>query len=141
VLRGGTADRASLSGWVPLNKTTSGAPSTLADSAQIMKAMADPIRLRLLRLLADGELCVCTLCDVLELPQSTVSRHLAHLKLAGFVSGRRDGLWVHYRLAENISELHRRLLVSVESFLDDLLPIANDRARLEAHQRYCNSEG
>jgi ArsR family transcriptional regulator len=57
-----------------------------------------------------GEVCVCHLHEALELPQSTVSRHLAYLRKRGLVIGRKDGLWVHYRLAKPAGELHRKLL-------------------------------
>ena len=69
-------------------------------SARLLKAFADPVRLRLLNLLAGREVCVCHLHEALGLPQPTVSRHLAYLRKAGLVVGRKDGLWVHYRLAE-----------------------------------------
>ena len=70
-------------------------------SIELFKAFADPVRLRLLNLLADGEVCVCHLHEALELPQSTVSRHLAYLRKRGLVVDRREGLWVHYRLAKS----------------------------------------
>ena len=76
-------------------------------SVELFKAFADPVRLRLLNLLADGEVCVCHLHEALDLPQSTVSRHLAYLRKRGLVVGRKEGLWVHYRLARPAGELHR----------------------------------
>ena len=76
-------------------------------SIELFKAFADPVRLRLLNLLADGEVCVCHLHEALDLPQSTVSRHLAYLRKRGLVVGRKEGLWVHYRLAKPAGELHR----------------------------------
>jgi ArsR family transcriptional regulator, arsenate/arsenite/antimonite-responsive transcriptional repressor len=63
-------------------------------SIELFKAFADPVRLRLLNLLAAGEVCVCHLHEALELPQSTVSRHLAYLRKRGLVVARREGLWV-----------------------------------------------
>ena len=79
-------------------------------SIELFKAFADPVRLRLLNLLADGEVCVCHLHEALDLPQSTVSRHLAYLRKRGLVVGRKEGLWVHYRLAKPAGELHRQLI-------------------------------
>ena len=66
---------------------------------QLFKALADDTRLRILALLAAGEICVCHIHGALGLPQPTVSRHLAYLRRAGLVATRKDGLWVHYRLA------------------------------------------
>ena len=64
---------------------------TLAKLAQSFKAIGDETRLRMIGLLTTGELCVCDFMAVLELPQSTASRHLAYLKNSGWVTGRRSG--------------------------------------------------
>jgi DNA-binding transcriptional ArsR family regulator len=69
-------------------------PTTVA----VLKALAHPVRLRILAMLRGGELCVCQLTAVLELAASTVSAHLADLKRAGLVEDRRDGRWVFHRL-------------------------------------------
>ncbi len=68
--------------------------------AKIFKALADETRLRILTLLLDGELCVCEIIAALELPQSTISRHLAYLRNSGWVQDRRQGVWMYYRLNE-----------------------------------------
>ena len=75
-------------------------PSTfeIARSARAFHALSDPIRLRLVDLLREGERCVCELTDALELGQSRLSFHLAVLKEAGLVLDRREGRWVYYRL-------------------------------------------
>ena len=103
----------------------------LASISSLMKALADPVRLRLIGLLGHGgQVCVCHLHEALGLPQPTVSRHLASLRRAGLVVGRKDGLWVYYRLAEPKLGLHRDLcerLVEGLALLDDL---DADRARL-----------
>ena len=65
----------------------------------LFKALADSTRLRILRLLMAGEVCVCDIHDTLKIPQAKASRHLAYLRRAGLVATRREGLWVHYRLA------------------------------------------
>jgi len=71
--------------------------------ADMFKALGEPVRLRLFSLLASsGEVCVCHLTDALELPQSTVSRHLGVLRHAGLVVTRRDGKWMYYKLADGI---------------------------------------
>jgi ArsR family transcriptional regulator len=74
-------------------------------TAKLFKALSDETRLRILALLTAGELCVCDLMAVLELPQSTVSRHLAYLRNAGLVEDRRQGVWMYYRLALPTTEL------------------------------------
>src|SRR3954465_3890183 len=110
-------------------KKTRTTTAGLDESTRTLKAFADPVRLRLLNLLSeDREVCVCHLHEALELPQPTVSRHLAYLRKAGVVSGRKEGLWVHYRLARPSSALHRKLIESVGLADADLM--GQDRARL-----------
>jgi len=65
----------------------------------LFKALADATRLRILGLLLTGEVCVCHIHESLKVPQPKASRHLAYLRRAGLVETRRDGLWVHYRMA------------------------------------------
>ena len=65
---------------------------------QLFRALADDTRLRILALLSAGEVCVCHIHGALDLPQSTVSRHLAYLRKSGLASARREGLWMHYSL-------------------------------------------
>jgi ArsR family transcriptional regulator len=65
----------------------------------LFRALADPTRLRLLNLIADREICVCYFVEILKTSQPKVSRHLAYLRKAGIVATRRDGKWMHYRLA------------------------------------------
>lgn len=66
---------------------------------QLFKAVSDPTRLRLLSLLRLGSICVCDLQTVLQIPQSTVSRHLAGLRHAGLVLDSRSGNRIIYSLA------------------------------------------
>lgn len=66
---------------------------------QLFSALADPTRLRLLNLLARGEICVCYFVAILGVTQPKISRHLAYLRRAGIVRARREGKWVHYSLA------------------------------------------
>ncbi len=69
--------------------------------AETLKALSDPTRLRIVSLLRHGELCVCDLTEALQTPQSKVSRHLAFLKNAGWVTARRRGKWVYYQLLDS----------------------------------------
>ena len=81
-------------------------------TAEIFKALGDPVRLRLFSLLSvKQELCVCHLTAALCLPQSTVSRHLGVLRHAALVSPRRQGKWMYYRLAEQAPELLAELVL------------------------------
>jgi len=66
----------------------------------IFKAMADPCRIRILKLLREGEFCVCEIMTALNRPQSSTSHHLSILKDAGLIKERKEGKWSHYRLAD-----------------------------------------
>lgn len=71
----------------------------ILDASEVFKLLADPTRLRCLLLLqSQGELCVCELIYAIGESQPKISRHLAHLRNAGMVVDRKEGLWVHYRL-------------------------------------------
>jgi ArsR family transcriptional regulator len=76
----------------------------------MFRVFADHTRLRILRLLQDGPLCVGDLVEILHAPQPTVSRHLAYLRRAGFADTRQHGLWMFYELAPAQNALHSKLL-------------------------------
>ncbi|GKT12832.1 MAG: ArsR family transcriptional regulator, arsenate/arsenite/antimonite-responsive transcriptional repressor [Thiomicrorhabdus sp.] len=106
----------------------------LEEHAQFHKAFAEPVRLRILALLRTREsLCVCDLVSVLELSQSTVSRHLAYLKNQGIVNSWREGTWIHYSLDKNhpASEV---LLPSL-AFLGTLEQAKNDCLALKRYEK------
>lgn len=69
------------------------------DLARFFQALGDPTRLRLLNLIGEQEICVCYFVEILGEPQSKISRHLAYLRRAGIVAARREGKWMHYRIA------------------------------------------
>lgn len=66
------------------------------------KALSDPIRLQVIELLLTQELCVCELCEKLDISQSKLSFHLKNLKEADLVRSRQEGRWIYYRL--NLSQ-------------------------------------
>jgi len=99
---------------------------------QVGRAVADPSRLRILKMLEGGELCVCQITETLGLAPATVSKHLSILRSAGLVAQRKAGRWVHYRLAEHSSNPYAQAfgsLVRKTLAEDDIL--AGDRRRLE----------
>jgi len=98
-------------------------PTSLDLAIRIHKALAHPVRVRLLAMLRAGELCVCQLNAVIGLAPSTISAHLGELKDAGLVAERKQGRWVHYRLAAE---------GAAEAALAALWPaVARDRQILE----------
>lgn len=97
----------------------------------VFSALADRTRLRILGLLAGGEVCVCEIHETLQLPQPTVSRHLAYLRNAGLVNGRKDGLWVHYSLAAPSDPVVKAVLESAAHWVHHAPSAERDSARLE----------
>ena len=85
--------------------------------SRLFKALADETRLRIVALLAHGELCVCHLEEALQLSQPKVSRHLATLRAADVVEDRRDGTWVYYRLLrQSDADCERQLRSLAKTF-------------------------
>jgi ArsR family transcriptional regulator len=82
----------------------------LTDLDALFRGFADPTRIRILNLLVAGEMCVCDLVDILELPQPTVSRHLAYLRGAGLVAVTRESSFAHYRLTDPTNHVHQNLI-------------------------------
>lgn len=92
----------------------------------IFKALSDVTRLKILRLLENGELCVCDLVTALNMIQPKVSFHLSILKEAGLIKDRKQGKWVHYKIDD--SDFFRRFLllsalerISEESVKEDII--------------------
>jgi len=87
---------------------------------RVMKALSEPNRVRILKLLWSRELCVCELQELLGLAQSTVSKHMRLLEDAGLITGRRDGAWVIYAINEAPAiEYAETMLGILEHWLDD----------------------
>jgi ArsR family transcriptional regulator len=96
----------------------------------LFKALADRTRLRILGLLAAGEVCVCDIHESLGVPQPTASRHLAYLRKTNLVETRKQGLWVHYRLATLPEPLLQTILDSSAHAVAHLDVTTRDRRRL-----------
>ena len=102
-----------------------------AELAAVFKALADETRLRILALLRDGEVCVCHIQGGLQLPQPTISRHLAYLRKSGLVEARREGIWMHYRLSRAASPIVKPVLDAALHALTHSPTTDRDLARLE----------
>jgi ArsR family transcriptional regulator len=108
-----------------MNKTT-----------EVFKSLADETRLRLLVLLQGGnERCVCDLMQALDMPQSTVSRHLAYLKRNGWLQDRRGGVWMYYSLNKAMDGFLQAQLVLIINQLADSSVCRADKQRLETYLR------
>ncbi|MFH1024149.1 MAG: metalloregulator ArsR/SmtB family transcription factor [Planctomycetota bacterium] len=104
----------------------------MKDEAKLFKALADPTRVRLAALLAiRGETCVCKLAQALGQPDFKISRHLGVLRASGMVEARREGTWMHYRLASPRSRLEKSLQAGLRQCLADHDAVKSDLARLD----------
>ncbi len=113
-----SSDRHQEAGSVPF-------PQALA----VLRAAAEETRLRILALLAEGELSVSDLTDILGQSQPRISRHLKLLVEAGLVERHREGAWAFFRLAENRASLADPLVADLDRSAP---PLSEDRARLDA---------
>lgn len=103
-------------------------------TVELFKSLADETRLRLLVLLqSGGEYCVCDLMQALDMPQSTVSRHLAYLKRNGWLQDRRGGVWMYYSLKKDLDAFLQAQLVLLVHRLAGTPVCKADRERLDTY--------
>ena len=101
------------------------------ETEQFFNALSHPLRLRALLLMqTEGELCVCELIHALGVSQPMISRHLAHLREWQIVSDRRQGLWVYYRLNDELPEWMMQVLTVTADGVTGKLPYDEDRITL-----------
>jgi ArsR family transcriptional regulator len=101
------------------------------DLVLLFQALADRTRLRLLHLLAGGELCVCYFVEILGEAQPKISRHLAYLRRSGLVAARRDGKWMHYRLVRPADVRQAEIVDSVLAAIAGERQMQRDKLALE----------
>ena len=108
---------------------------------RVMKALSDPNRVKIIKMLTEKELCVCEMTALLGLAQPTVSKHLKVLEDAGLVVFWKQGSWVNYRLAAGDDSLYAKaMLVHLKDWLQEDEEIRNilkelpvvDRERIRA---------
>jgi ArsR family transcriptional regulator len=98
--------------------------------SRVFRALGDETRLRIVALLAHGELCVCHVEQALDLTQPNASRQLGILKTAGVVESRRDGTWVYYRIAEQEHAAVQQVLGLLTESLSTRRALKTDLVRL-----------
>lgn len=101
----------------------------MRELSNIFKALSDETRLRILKLLEHGELCVCDIVAALNMIQPKVSFHLGILKNAGLIKDRKQGKWIHYRIDD--SDMFKRFLILsvLERFPEN--EVMEDKKRLD----------
>lgn len=103
------------------------------DIEKVFRALSDLTRLRILNLLRGGELCVCDLIDVLDLPQSTVSRHLAYLRKTNLVTSRKEGLWHYYQLEPADVLFSKKIMECIEASCELVPVLCKDLQSLQSY--------
>lgn len=100
---------------------------------ELLKALADENRLRIIQLILQKELCVCEIETMLNMNQSNVSRHLSKLKQAQIIESSKDGQWVHYRIAPIFIENYPGILEHLKVFFQEESSFRKD---LSAYKKY-----
>lgn len=105
-------------------------------TARVFKALSDPNRIRIVKMLEERELCVCEVREVLGLSTSTVSKHLSILRDADLIEDEKDGKWVNYRLnGRSDSVLIRAQLALMKNSFNDDEHVRSDRKNLHKIDR------
>ena len=105
-----------------------------------MKALSDPNRVRVLKLLQEKELCVCEIQELLQLAQSTISRHMKNLEDAGLVEHKRQGAWIIYHLPDTPeSKYGATMLEALKKWLEDDKELQQMRLKMDIVIQNSNS--
>jgi len=102
---------------------------------QLLKALADQNRLRIVGLLSHKDYCVCELAHVLKITQPSVSKHLKKLKSSGIIDSRQDGLWTSYFLSPLENKDNQKILSSITINLIKTPQVQKDISKAEKTSR------
>lgn len=106
------------------------------DFIKVMKALSDPGRVKVIKMLQRRTLCVCEIQAALGIAQSSASKHLKILEEAGLIVASKDGLWVNYRLADGAKSPYAATLIgSLRHWLEDDPDVFRLLERLPAIRR------
>lgn len=111
---------------------------------KVMKALSDPSRVKIVKMLQHKEMCVCEIREAIGIAQSTASKHLKLLEEAGLVTYRKDGLWVNYTLSDGSDNPYAAsMLGNIRHWLEDDADVGNLGAQVhEIHrQQICRGQG
>ena len=108
----------------------------MKDFVKVMKALSDPNRVAVMKMLQHQEMCVCEIQAALKIAQPTVSKHLKVLEDAGLITSRKEGVWVNYQLAYGSSSPYvASLLGNLRHWLEDDSKIGDIIEKLPGIQR------
>lgn len=108
----------------------------MKSTAKLFKALSDPNRIRIVKMLEVRPLCVCEITSILNLATSTVSKHLSILKEAGFIFEQKEGKWVNYHLnrATQNPLIHELLVLIAKKNMNAPI-IQSDREKIKSVDR------
>lgn len=108
----------------------------MREVVKIFKALSDPNRLRIIKMLQIRPLCVCEITDILQLATSTVSKHLSILRDSELITDEKDGKWVNYHLNHSTTDEYvSKLLPLLEKWLPDDNTIRQDAEKVKSVDR------
>ena len=108
----------------------------MKDFLKVMKALSDPNRVKIIKMLQHKEMCVCEMQATLQIAQPSVSKHLKILENAGLVTPHKDGMWVNYQLTDGSSSPYAAsLLGNLRHWLEDDLELTEIVEKLPAIRR------
>lgn len=109
----------------------------MRDFLKVTKALSDKTRVRIFKMLQQKKMCVCEVQAVLDMAQSTVSKHLTILEDAGLVSRTKDGLWVNYEIDRHSHNPHAEPIIKhLNSILDDDPDVKADVQKVRMVNRF-----
>jgi ArsR family transcriptional regulator len=111
-------------------------PSSIKENTKLFKALSDPNRLRILKMLQTKSLCVCEITDILNLATSTVSKHLSILRDTGFIVEEKEGKWVNYMVNPKPSDQRiSSVLSTLDFWISDDNLIISDKQKIQKVDR------
>ena len=110
--------------------------SAIKENTKLFKALSDPNRLRILKMLQTKSLCVCEITEILNLATSTVSKHLSILRDTGFIIEEKDGKWVNYMVNPTPSDKRiSSVLSTLDFWISDDSLIISDKQKIQKVDR------
>jgi len=108
---------------------------------QIFKALSDKNRLRIVKMLEQKSMCVCEITEILQLANSTVSKHLSILKNAGLIVSQKEGRWINYKINPESDKYVNTLEDIMKDWINDDPVIVEDREKVYTvdRNRICSS--
>ncbi len=100
---------------------------------KVFKALSDPNRIRIIKMLEVRPLCVCEITNALHLATSTVSKHLSLLKEAELINDKKDGKWIYYHLNETVAQPYAQfILPAMRNWINEEEQVQTDKAQVLA---------